>query len=465
MTGARIRLRSEIGDDGAGPDGEPVGQFALTLHQFIAAKSETPPALIGREDDNILPAHGLGLLVAKGGKGKTTLAIDMVLHLASGIDWLRFEVARPLRILFIENEGPREPFRRKLERKRESWLHEIQGAIFIYAESWGAARLDEAGFLERLRQFIDEHEIDLVVGDPLGSLGMDGEGSPSETRAMVDRLKAAGLFSTAAWWVLHHSRKEKVEDAIDVASGAWGGHPDAMLALEKEPGNRARLSFPKLRWGSRDGFAHILTYDPEHESFELITEDAVEDRDLVAEITEWLTLHPYSTAREIAAPKRPKDPNALPGIGANRETVASELEGHPDRFTKLDGEDAKAVGRHPSATVWKVARPPEPPDPPGGLSEHGERRWAGGSGSIEPPAPEPALPDLDGGSELAEPASLEQDEYSEPALGIDEDNAIFARRPGRCPYCWRAIKRGDLIVKVDGRWHHDNCEAAAEGPG
>ncbi len=33
----------------------------------------------------------------------------------------------------IENEGPREPFRRKLERKAKTWPHEIAGCIHIYA--------------------------------------------------------------------------------------------------------------------------------------------------------------------------------------------------------------------------------------------------------------------------------------------------------------------------------------------
>jgi hypothetical protein len=68
------------------------------------------------------------LLFARGGMGKTTAAVELALHLASGVDWLGFEVARPLRVLFIENEGPREPFRAKLELKRELWEHKLEGA-------------------------------------------------------------------------------------------------------------------------------------------------------------------------------------------------------------------------------------------------------------------------------------------------------------------------------------------------
>jgi hypothetical protein len=42
------------------------------------------------------------------------------------------------------------------------------------------------------------------------------------------------------------------------------------------------------------------------------------------------------------------------------------------------------------------------------------------------------------------------------------DTAILARWPGRCPYCARPIKRGDLIVQVAGQWLHDDCDQAAK---
>ena len=324
--------------------------FALSLDDFIAAKSDSPPPLIGTSDDNVLPAFGLALLVAKGGKGKTTLTVELALHLASARDWLGFQVARPLRVLFIENEGPREPFRLKLERRRATWPHELTGAISVYDEDWGMARLDDESFVARLCDYCASEQIDLVIGDPLDSLGMEGEGSPSETREMVDRFKAAGLFSTTAWWLPHHSRKEKVDDAIDEASGAWGGRPDVMLVLERQPGDRARLSFPKIRYGRRDGFAYILGFDPDTKGFEYIDEASDRGaRDYGEEITELLEERPYLTCKEIAAPRDSESP----GIGASEDKVSEALEaGEADQFRSLTGEDAKAVGRHPNATVW-----------------------------------------------------------------------------------------------------------------
>jgi hypothetical protein len=328
------------------PEGQAPVPFALSLPEFIATKTDTPPALIGDEDENLLPATGLALLAGKGGKGKTTFVVEGAFHLASGIDWHGFRVERPLRILFIENEGAREPFRCKLELKAQSWEHEIKGAIYVYSENWGAARLDDDGFVDRLNQFVEENEIDLVIGDPLDTLGMEGVGSPEDTRNMVARLQKAGLFSRVAWWILHHSRKEGADDAIDEVSGAWGGKPDSLLLLEKMPGNRAKLRFPKIRWSRRgEKAAFILAFDPETESFVVVHEETEDERDYVAEVERLLKKTPSRTTGEISAPVEKG------GIGAKHDTVKKLLGENPGRFISRNGSE---VGRSPRATCWDL---------------------------------------------------------------------------------------------------------------
>jgi hypothetical protein len=323
---------------------KPDDPFALPLDEFVADKQKAPEPLLGTQDDNILPAGALGLVIARGGKGKTTFVVDLVLHLASGQDYLGLTVGRPLNILLIENEGPREPFRRKLERKLASFPHELKGEIAIHTENWGQARLPD--LVDRLNTFCDDHKVDLVVGDPLDSFGMDGEGSPSETREMVDHFKSAGLFTKRAWLLPHHSRKESVTDAVDEASGAWGGRPDMMLGLEKKSGNQARLSFSKIRWQARERQPYLLDFDPETESFTFVKEEEGEERDYAVEIEELLVEQPHQTVKEIA-----------PLISASQGKVKETLEAHADRFEMLTGDSAKAVGRHSNSRVWGVTSP------------------------------------------------------------------------------------------------------------
>jgi RecA-family ATPase len=342
-------------DNGAqGDEVGPEAPFAQSLADFVADKREAPEPLVGGTDDCIIPALGFALLIAKGGKGKTTFCIEFALHLAAGVAYLGLEIPRPLRVLFIENEGPREPFRRKLERKLEDWPHEIEGAMYVYDETWGHARLDVPDFVSRLNQFCTEKAIDLVIGDPLDSLGMEGEGTPSETRAMVDRFKQAGLFSERAWFVPHHSRKESVQDAVDEAAGAWSGRPDAMLALEKRKENQARLAFAKVRWQGRERGAYLLDFDPDTETFTFVKEEEGEERDYVVDVEAFLEGKPPKTSREIAT-----------AISASRDKVEEALSAHPDRFDSLTGEAAKAAGRRANAVLWELASGQKPVQPEG----------------------------------------------------------------------------------------------------
>jgi putative DNA primase/helicase len=330
---------------------ESVPAFALPLEEFIAAKSTTPAALIGDEGENLLPAFGLAILFAKGGKGKTTMIVDAVLHFASGITWLGFEVGRPLNVLFIENEGPREPFRAKFELKRKLWSHDLTGSIFVQTFDWGAFTLADEEYAGRLRSFVEENQIDLVIGDPLDSLGVDGVGSPEDTRKFMALMSRAGLNQTVAFLLLHHPRKEDARDELDEVSGAWGGKPDTMLRLEKLDGDRARLSFPKIRWSRRGTRrAYILAFDPDTENFSIAHEEEDEERDYAAEVAKLLGDSAPLTPKEIAAPKKDG------GIGANVDTIKKVLEERPDVFESRTGDAAKELGRSPQATLWQLRK-------------------------------------------------------------------------------------------------------------
>ena len=112
--------------------------------------------LVGDSKENLLPTGGLLLVVAKGGKGKTTFSVDAAFHFVSGVDWLGFPLSRPLRVLIVENEGPMRPFQVKLAAKAASWPHKITGALFIKTLDWGAFNFDNEGEVARLRAFIDQ---------------------------------------------------------------------------------------------------------------------------------------------------------------------------------------------------------------------------------------------------------------------------------------------------------------------
>jgi hypothetical protein len=57
-------------------------------------------------------------------------------------------------------------------------------------------------------------------------------------------------------------------------------------------------------------------------------------------------MKPWQTAKEIAQPV------TAGGIGANVDTVKQLLEEHPDIFESRTGDEAMALNRSSTATLW-----------------------------------------------------------------------------------------------------------------
>jgi putative DNA primase/helicase len=344
------RVRQE---DGTDSDPESVADserpFAVPIREFVARPREHREPILADADGRAVIGHrSLTLLGALGGHGKTTFFIDLALCLAAGVDYPPFAVPAPISILIIENEGPEELFAEKLEARLATFPHELKGRLDVCVFDWGGISLADNEHHGRLVHEVAEKGYDLVFGDPLDSLGIEGVGSPEDTRKFLGLMKQTGLNKTVAWWLNTHPRKEETKEALNEISGAWGGKPDSVLLLRMLEDDRTRLRFPKLRWakrGKRSGI--LLKFDPDTEAFSYLGEEAEEERDYLAEVRGLLEDGKWRIPKEIAAP-RPA------GIGANVDVVKKILAEHPDVFESRTGEEAKALGRSPSAVLWQL---------------------------------------------------------------------------------------------------------------
>lgn len=338
--------------------------MALRLDDFIANQEQTGPPLLGTEDETFIPTGGLVVVAGQAGVGKTTLVMDALFHLASGQPWLEIPVPRPLSILVVENEGPREQFRRKLQAKRDRWSAPVEGSLWVQTWRWGSFSIADEDAATRLAEFCEEQAIDLIVGDPLGTLGTPGVGSPEDTREFVGRLRALGLTNDRAFLFLHHLRKDKASDEIDQISGAWGPHLDSLLVVKPGRRDQLRLSFPKLRWCASLHKPKILDLVRATQGFEFSHEEG-DPRAIIAGITEYLerSHSKGQTAKDIAG-----------GIGANSQATLEQLKQNDHLFCSFTGKEAKARDRASTSVVWELvpegeAPPPEPPPPPAGQPE------------------------------------------------------------------------------------------------
>lgn len=363
----------------------PAQDPTVALDDFVARRDENSAALIGCEQGTVLPPAGLGLYVSKSGAGKTTSTIDFLLHAAAGVQWCGLSFPRPLRILVIENEGPREAFRQKIEHRLASWTRrDNQEPIRIWDDParWGQVRLSNAQQLEELRWVADEHRIDLCISDTLTRFGMRGNGTPEETRDFVELLTSAGLTRTLAFLLLHHpvSRPDQVNDELERIAGAWPPHADAIFYLQKLPGLRARLSFPKLRWAHGQRSASILAFNSDTEAYEFVADENSEDddRDYLAELTEALADGAWKTVHAL------RQPAGKGGIGAREEAIKNALA--DPRFEAAKGED---IGQRRGGYYYRLRNPHDNPhENPhhGPVGVVGQQRLRVTSDEVPPPS-------------------------------------------------------------------------------
>jgi hypothetical protein len=336
----------------ADTDGEPLS--IVTLEEFVATEEQGAAPVVG-DADGILIAEGSDAMVyGDGGAGKTTLTVDLGFHIAAGDSWLGIDVPQQRRVLVIENEGPRPLFREKLKRKLEGWQGgPTAGRVMVFEHPWARVTFAEEEWRAKLADFIREREIDVVIAGPLTRLGMDAAGTLQDVREFMDliadmRARSGRLLTVI---LVHHENKG------GEVSGAWEGGGDTLLHVQAAGNGHTIVSVQKARWDSeRHGRTMLLAWT-DGDSFRLEG-----DRDYLAEIRELLADGKWRTVKEIAAPEDEG------GIGAGEKVVKETLNEHPEQFESRTGDDARAVGRHPSATVWQVRSGSNAPDSPSGSS-------------------------------------------------------------------------------------------------
>ena len=140
----------------------------------------------------MLPPASTVVFYGEGGSGKTTLTIDLGFHLAAGVDWLGFEIARPVRVMLLENEG------RSTSTGSRSDASSRPGTARASAAGWhprgalGPRRPPRRRALEGLAEQLAAHEIDVLIAGPVRRLGLEGGGTPprpSPTCILLDRVR------------------------------------------------------------------------------------------------------------------------------------------------------------------------------------------------------------------------------------------------------------------------------------
>lgn len=251
----------------------------VPVEDFAAEQEASAEPLLGDRETTALAAGGDLMAYGDGGAGKTTLQLDACIHIATGTDWIGLPVPRPVRVMVIENEGPRGKLREKLAAKLAAWKGpSVDGRLLVLEEPWAMFTFAEEATRAALVAVVEEHEIELIAAGPVARLGMKGGGTQDEIAAFMDTIALVrrDLARPLAVWLTHHEN-----NAGDV-SGAWEGFPDTLLHVQAQGKGRTRVHWRKVRWGSE---LHQTTWKllwAPGETYELdetpeLTDDEVED--------------------------------------------------------------------------------------------------------------------------------------------------------------------------------------------
>jgi hypothetical protein len=222
----------------------------VTLGEFVNTEEEGAEPLVGEGDESaLIVADSDVMFYGDGGAGKTTLVVDLAFHLGAGDPWLGMKVSRKLRVLIVENEGPRAPFRKKLCRKRAAWRGSAIGEnVRVLEEPWAELTLADENHRAFLAAAIAEHEIDVLVIGPVTAAGMLEAGTIQEVRDFM-RTKVADVRNRSgrpvAIVVVHHESKS------GRPSGAWEGVGDTLIHVQALGHGKTRLFFQKARWSEK----------------------------------------------------------------------------------------------------------------------------------------------------------------------------------------------------------------------
>jgi hypothetical protein len=287
-------------------------ELVLTaIEDFAAADEAGAEALAHSAGDGgtVIAPGGLVIVYGDGGAGKTTLVNDLAFALATGNGWLDLVLPdRPLRVLMIENEGPRQEFRKKLERKLAATGAQLNGRISVLEEPWAEFNFKLEAHRIAIAEAIDNGEIDLLVVGPLASVGAEGGGTPEDIEKfnkLLGDVRHRCARSFAALLVHHENRAGQI-------SGAWERVPDTLIHVSGQGNGRTRLYWQKARWSSAlhetstqlnwaDGESYTIETRPE------VTEDSMETEMLDATRARpgesWTKIREHVTGKAIDAAK------------------------------------------------------------------------------------------------------------------------------------------------------------------
>jgi RecA-family ATPase len=186
------------------------------------------PAQIEWLVEGLIPVRTRGLMVGGPKEGKSPLALDLALALASGSSWLGHVAPQRRRVAVISREdSPQETARRlKLfSQGSEARSAYIPGQIWMNTmEQSPEYRLDNLEQVDALIKELKMEQFDLAIFDVLRELHSGDENDNTVMAAVLAALKRVQVEAQCGILLLHHVSKAQSTNIFRDARGAGAIH-------------------------------------------------------------------------------------------------------------------------------------------------------------------------------------------------------------------------------------------------
>jgi hypothetical protein len=241
-----------------------------TLEDFLKVPIEMPPFFVS---NGVVIEKELTVTIARGGKGKTTLAMNRMVRWAAGLplfdtlpDYLAPEEdfkEKGLRILMIENEGvayfQQKNFGTLLQHALETPEQRALAMdnILIWGDAgYSGLKIDVDADLELIDRAVAKHEPHIVIMEPFRGLWGGEENDATEMEKVLDRMVQLATANSCAVMLSHHSNKSEAGETgewmnASRGSGVMEGKAAVMEVVRSvRGGKQTEISWPKTRYST-----------------------------------------------------------------------------------------------------------------------------------------------------------------------------------------------------------------------
>lgn len=222
----------------------------MYLDDLMADQQEMVWAIPG-----LLQQTGLAVLSGQPGCGKTTLSLQLAMHMACGKDFLGWEFDKPVKVLFVSMEMPQQDIQFFMsqmldvfDEAEQDLLRKNFGVIPI---GYGVPIDTEEG-IAKIEQVISYHK---PYGVFMDSLGVAVANLKDEViRTSFDSLARLREQYHCFFWLIHHNRKAQIEnkkpyELADLFGSQYIGAGASTALIMYQHGSKTFVKSVKVRMG------------------------------------------------------------------------------------------------------------------------------------------------------------------------------------------------------------------------